>query len=128
MPDDRVEFPQDAFLRKTRQLWKLTVATLILPWPVVVIGWWTFHHLGPDQSDSSLVIAIGAMAAIAALIVALLASVQCPACEARLMKRAVQDPDGLNALTRLLKVRTCPVCGRNPQAGPMSTTEKVAAR
>jgi len=114
--DDRVQIPPDAFIRTTRQLWKLLVAGLVLPWPAVAIGWWSFRHLGPEPPTLWSVGAVGAMAAIAAFIVMLLASVRCPACGVRLLQRAMRDPAGLNALTALLKDRTCPACGLDPLA------------
>src|SRR5262245_38576477 len=114
--NDRVEVPRDAFLRTTRQLWKLTVASVILPWPAVATGWWVFRHLGPEQSTTELTIAIGFMAAVAALIAMLLASVQCPACGVRLFLQAIRDPAGLNAVTALLAARTCPSCRYDPRA------------
>jgi hypothetical protein len=113
--NDRVEIPRDAFLRVTGQLWKLIVASLILPWPAVAAGIWAFRRLGPDQSLDGVLAAIGAMAAIAALIVLLLASVRCPQCGARLVARVIWDPDGLGALTALLNSRACPACGHTPR-------------
>jgi hypothetical protein len=113
--NDRVEIPSDAFLRVTGQLWKVIVASLVLPWPVVVTGIWVFRRLGPDQSLDGVLAAIGAMAAIAALIVFLLASVRCPHCRARVLSRVIWAPDGLGALTGLLNSRACPACGHVPK-------------
>jgi predicted RNA-binding Zn-ribbon protein involved in translation (DUF1610 family) len=127
-PDDRVEIPQDAFLRTTRQLWKLIVAGLVLPWPAVLIGWWAFRQIGPDQSTGDLLVAIGAMAAIAAAIAALFASVRCPQCGGRLLRRLWSDPEGLNALTAFLKARTCPACGHDPRARSAAGRANVDAR
>ncbi|MGH7470753.1 MAG: hypothetical protein ACRENP_22625 [Longimicrobiales bacterium] len=80
-PDsERVEVPADAFLRTTRQLWKLVVAALILPWPAIAIGLWIFQRLDLAQPISHLLIAIGAMAGLAALMAMMLASVRCPRC------------------------------------------------
>ena len=111
---DRVEIPPDAFLRVTGQLWKLVVASLILPWPAVVTGIWIFRQLGSDQSIDGVPAAIGVMAAIAAVIVLLLASVKCPQCGTRLVLRVFRDPDGLQALTGMLNSRVCPQCGHRP--------------
>ncbi len=111
---DRVEIPPDAFLRVTGQLWKLVVAALVLPWPAVFAGIWVFRRLGPDQSLDGIPAAIGAMVAIAALIVLLLASVKCPQCSTRLVLRVFRDPDGLQALTGMLNSRACPECRRRP--------------
>jgi len=113
--NDRVEIPQDAFVRVTNQLWKLVVAALVLPWPAVATGIWIFRQLGSDQPIDGVPVGIGIMAAIAALIVFLLASVRCPHCQARLLSRVIWDPDGLRALTALLNARSCPQCGHRPQ-------------
>lgn len=113
--NDRVEIPPDAFLRVTGQLWKVVVASLILPWPAVVTGIWIFRRLGSDQSIEGVPAAVGVMAAIAAVIVLLLASVNCPQCGTRLMLRVFRDPAGLQALTALLNSRTCQQCGHRPQ-------------
>ena len=75
-----------------------------------------FKRLGSEESIDSLPPAIGAMAAIAAVIVLLFASVKCPQCSTRLIVRVFKDPDGLNALTALLNVRACPHCGHVPHA------------
>jgi DNA-directed RNA polymerase subunit RPC12/RpoP len=110
---DRVEVPPDAFLRVTGQLWKLVVASLILPWPAVVTGIWIFRRLGSESIDG-VPAAIGFMVAIAAVIVLLLASVKCPQCGTRLVLRVFRDPDGLQALTAMLNSRVCPQCGHRP--------------
>ena len=114
--NDRVEIPPDAFLKVTGQLWKLVLAGLILPWPAVVIGIWIFRALGSEQPIDAVPAAIGVMAAIAAVIVLLLASVKCPQCSTRLVVRVFRDPDGLQALTAMLNSRACPQCGHHPQA------------
>jgi predicted RNA-binding Zn-ribbon protein involved in translation (DUF1610 family) len=112
--NDRVEIPSDAFLRMTGQMWKLVVAALVLPWPAVLIGVWVFRRLGSEQSIDGVPTAIGVMAAIAAVIAILLASVRCPQCGTHLVMRAFRDPDGLQALTAMLNARACPQCGNRP--------------
>jgi len=114
--NDRVEIPRDAFLRVTGQMWKLVLAGLILPWPAVAVGIWIFRRLGSEQSIEAVPAAIGVMAAIAAVIVLLLASVKCPQCSTRLVARVFRDPEGLQALTAMLNSRACPQCGHVPHA------------
>jgi hypothetical protein len=111
---ERVEIPPDAFLRVTGQLWKLTLVG-ILPWPAIVVGYWGFRRIGEQQSVAELLVWIGVPAATLAILVILLASVRCPRCGLRLLRRVMRDPDGLGALTRLLKATVCADCGYDPR-------------
>lgn len=114
MSTDRIEIPREAFLRVTGQLWKLAVAGLVLPWPAVMIGLWSFRRIGPDQPMNEFLMATAALASIAALMCLLLASVRCPNCSTRLVSDAFRHPDGLQAFTALLNARSCPRCGHHP--------------
>jgi hypothetical protein len=112
---DRVEIPPDAFLRLTGQLWKLALA-VILPWPAVIVGYLGFRRIAEEQSFTELLVWIGVPAATLAVLVALLASVRCPQCGARLLRPVMRDSDGLGALTRLLKATACTDCAYDPRS------------
>jgi hypothetical protein len=111
---DKVEIPQDAFVRRTKQLWKLVVGGLVLPLPVALWGWRSLHSIRPEQSVGEAVAEIAILLAGAAAIVALFASVRCPRCRVGLVMRLVRAPEGLDAITSFLKQSTCPACGYEP--------------
>lgn len=108
--DEHVEIPPDAILRTTRQLWKLVVAGLVLPFPTALLAFWFLRRLGPDQSAAAMIAGIAVVSAAAGLIAWLLWSVKCPRCGTRWVRRLFADPDGAGALTRFLKMRSCPEC------------------
>lgn len=112
---DRVEVPRDAFLRRTGQLWKLVVGALVLPLPTAVWGWWYLRSIRSDQPTSETVAGLGVLVVGALIIVSLLASVRCPKCRGRLVKRVMQAPEGADAITSFLKLRSCPSCGYAPE-------------
>jgi hypothetical protein len=112
---DRVEVPQDAFLKRTGQLWKLVVGAVILPIPTALWGWWCLRSIRPDQPTSEAVSCIAVLAAGALIIVGLLASIRCPKCRVRLVKSVMQAPEGADAITSFLKRRSCPSCGYVPE-------------
>jgi hypothetical protein len=112
--EDRVEIPPDAFLRTTGQLWIVALGTVILPWPAVLLGWWTLRQLGRGQDGQNLLVALGAILLISSAIIVLLTSVRCPNCHDRTLRRAWSDPGGLSALTVLLRARVCLACGYDP--------------
>jgi uncharacterized membrane protein YcjF (UPF0283 family) len=112
---DRVEIPKDAFLRKTGQLWKIVVGALVLPLPTAVWGWWCLRSIRPDQPASEVVADLAVLVAGALSIVLLLASVRCPKCRTRLVTRILKAPEGTDAITSFLELRTCPSCGYTPQ-------------
>jgi uncharacterized membrane protein YcjF (UPF0283 family) len=114
---DRVEVPKDAFLKRTGQLWKLVVAALVLPLPTAVWGWWCLRSIRSDQPTSEAVACLAVLVAGALIIVSLLASVRCPQCRVRLVKRILQAPEGVDAITSFLKQRSCPSCGYLPPGG-----------
>jgi hypothetical protein len=111
---NRVDVPTDSFLRRTRQLWKLVVAGLVLPWPALAAGWITLSRIGPDQSLGEWAVGLGVIAATAVTMVGLLAAVRCPSCGARLMARVVRAPDFHMAAAVLLGTRVCPWCRWDP--------------
>ena len=111
---DRVEIPKDAFLRKTGQIWKLVAGAIVLPIPTVLWGWWFVNRIRPDQPTSELVGGLAVLIAGALIIVGLLASVRCPKCRVRLVGKLFQSPEGAEAITSFLKLRSCPACGYVP--------------
>jgi predicted metal-binding protein len=115
MASERVEIPKDAFLKKTGQLWKLVVGVLVLPLPTALWGWRCLRSIRPDQPTSELVAGLAVLVAAALIIVGLLASVRCPKCGARLVKRLLQAPEGADAITSFLRLRSCPSCGYAPE-------------
>jgi len=116
---DRVEIPKDAFLRRTGQLWKLVVGGLVLPLPTALWGWRCMKNLRPDQPTSEMVGCVAVLVAGALIIVSLLASVRCPKCRVRLVRKTLQAPEGAEAITTFLKLRSCPSCGYVPDEGPI---------
>jgi len=114
---DRVEIPKDAFLKRTGQLWKLVVGTLVLPLPTVLWGWWCLRSIRPDQPTSEVVGGLAVLVAGALIIASLLASVRCPKCRARLVGRLLQAPEGADAITSFLRLRSCLSCGYVPEEG-----------
>jgi uncharacterized membrane protein YcjF (UPF0283 family) len=115
---DKVEAPKDAFLRRTSQLWKLIVGALVLPLPTALWGWWCLWSIRADQPTSEAVGGLVVLVAGALIIVSLLASVRCPKCRVRLVGRILRAPEGVDAITSFLKVRSCPSCGYIPGASP----------
>lgn len=113
---ERVEIPRDSFLRSTGQMWKLVVGGLVLPLPTALWGWRCLGNIRPDQPTSEFVICVAVLAAGALLVAGLFASVRCPKCRVRLVKRLLQAPEGAEAITSFLKLRSCPACGFAPQA------------
>ena len=114
---DRVEIPKDAFLKRTGQLWKLVVAVLVLPLPTAVWGWGCLRSIRADQPTSEAVACLAVLVAGALIIVSLLASVRCPQCRVRLVKRILWAPEGAGAITSFLRQRSCPSCGYVPEGG-----------
>ena len=117
MASDRVEIPKDAFLKKTGQLWKLVVGVLVLPLPTALWGWRCLRSIRPDQPTSEVVAGLAVLVAAALVIVGLLASVRCPKCRVRLVTRVLQAPEGADAITSFLSLRSCPSCGYAPAGG-----------
>jgi hypothetical protein len=111
---DRVEISKDAFLKRTGQLWKLVVAVLVLPLPTAVWGWWCMRSLRSDQPTSEAVADLAVLVVGALIIVSLLASVRCPKCHTRLVKNVLRAPEGADAITSFMKLRSCPSCGYAP--------------
>ena len=111
---DRVQVPPDAFLRRTRQLWKLVIGAVVLPLPLVALGLRTLHRITSDQPLGEVLLALTILAGGNLTIIALLASVRCPQCRVRLLKAPFQSPRGFDALTALLAARSCPACGFYP--------------
>jgi hypothetical protein len=107
---------KDSFFRTTRQLWKLIVGALVLPLPTALWGWWSLRQMRPDQPASEVSMHLGILVGAAITIGGLLASIHCPKCKARLMKRIMQAPEGLEAVPTFLRLRTCPSCGYDPTA------------
>ena len=114
---DRVEIPKEAFLKRTGQFWKLVVGGLVLPLPTALWGWWCWRSIRPDQSTSEIVGGLAVLVAGALIITSLLASVRCPKCRVRLVKRILQAPEGADAITSFLRLRSCPSCGYVPEGG-----------
>jgi hypothetical protein len=112
---DRVEIPNDAFLKRTGQLWKLVVGVLVLPLPTAVWGWWCMRSLRSDQPTSEAVVDLAVLVVGALLIVSLLASVRCPKCRTRLVKSVLRAPEGADAISSFLRLRSCPSCGYAPE-------------
>jgi hypothetical protein len=112
---DRVEIPNDAFLKRTGQLWKLVVGVLVLPLPTAVWGWWCMRSLRSDQPTSEAVVDLAVLVVGALLIVSLLASVRCPQCRTRLVKSVLRAPEGADAISSFLRLRSCPSCGYAPE-------------
>lgn len=111
---DRVEIPRDAFLKRTGQFWKLVVGGLILPIPMALWGFRCLGNIRSDQPTSEFVGCVTVVVAGALLIVSLFASVRCPRCKVRLIKKVVRAPEGANAITAFLSQRSCPSCGYVP--------------
>ena len=122
----RVEIPKDSFLRRTRQLWKLVVGVLVLPLPTALWGWRCVRSIRPDQPTSEVVTSLAVLVAAALIIVSLLASIRCPKCRTRLVKRVLVAPEGADAITSFLGLRACPACGYVPhgEATFRSTTAR----
>ena len=114
---DRVEIPEDAFLRRTGQLWKLVVGAVVLPLPTAVWGWRYLRSIRSDQPTSEAVAGLAVLVAGALIIVVLLASVRCPKCRTRLVKRILHAPEGADAIAAFLRMRSCPSCGYTPERG-----------
>ena len=112
---DRVEIPKDAFLKRTGQLWKLVVGVIVLPLPTAVWGWWCLRSVRSDQPASEAVAGLAVLVAGALIIVSLLATVRCPKCRTRLVKRVLRAPEGADAITSFLRMRSCPSCGYAPE-------------
>jgi hypothetical protein len=110
----RVEVPKDAFLKRTGQFWKLVVGALVLPLPTVLWGWWCLRSIRPDQPTSEVVSGLTILVAGVLIIASLLASVRCPKCRVRLVGRILRAPEGADAITSFLKLRSCPSCGYVP--------------
>ena len=106
--DDYVRIGPDALLRATGQIWKLVVAGMVLPWPTLFLCLTVLRDLGSGRTHFVellfILVSVG-------LIAALLASVRCPRCRVRWLRRVLKDPDGTPALTRFLNMRSCPECG-----------------
>jgi hypothetical protein len=115
---DKVEIPPDAFVRRTKQLWKLVVGGLVLPLPVAWWGWECLRGIRLEQPATEAGVSIAILLAGAIAIVALLASVRCPRCHASLTVRVMRAPEGLDAITSFLKTRVCPSCGYDPAGRP----------
>jgi hypothetical protein len=112
---DRVEIQKDAFLKRTGQLWKIVIGAMVLPFPMMLWGWWCLRSIRPDEPTGELVRDLAVLVAGALTIVGLLASVRCPRCRVRLVGRVLQAPEGMDAITSLLRVRACPSCGYAPE-------------
>lgn len=114
--NDRVEIPSDAFLKRTGQLWKLVVGGLILPIPLALWGFRCLGSIRSDQPTSEFVSCVAVLLAGALIIAILFASVECPRCRVRLVKKVVQAQEGANAIASFLSRRSCPACGYVPEA------------
>ena len=115
MNDDRIVVPPDAFIRSTGQVWKLVVGGVVLPFTVAGVALWRLKSAF-DGPASALVIWLGIALTGVGLIVLILASVSCPRCKRRLLRRVVSDPDGSGAIAKFLARRDCPACGYVPGA------------
>jgi uncharacterized integral membrane protein len=113
--DGKVTVPADGFLRRTGQLWKLVVGGIVVPIPTALFAVLSLRRIRPDQPFGEVAWSIGLLAAGAALVVAVLASVRCPRCRVRLVRQAFADPQGAQAIPRLLAIYTCPACGFDPR-------------
>src|SRR5262245_31600224 len=113
--DGNVVVPSDGLLRRTGQLWKLVVGGIVVPVPLAIFGIVSLRRLDANQPAGEAAWSIGLLAAGAALIVVLLASVRCPRCRVRLVRQAFSDPEGAQAIPRLLTRYTCPACGFDPR-------------
>ena len=112
MTNDRVTVPPDAFIRKTGQVWKLVVGTIVLPFAIVAVALVQMRRL--DQPTSELLPWLGVVLVGLALIVGLLASIACPSCKHRLFWQVFTDPDSNTAIATFLARRDCPKCGHTP--------------
>ena len=110
---DRVEIPKDAFLKRTGQLWKLVVGGF-LPIPLALWGFWCLGSMRSDQPTSEFVGCVAVLVAGMLIIASLFASVRCPKCKVRLVKKVMQAPEGANAIASFLGQRSCPSCGYVP--------------
>jgi hypothetical protein len=108
--DERVQVPPDAILRTTGQLWKIVTAGLVLPLPTAVLAMWLLHRIGPDQSSTEAVGGTAVLVGATVTIALLFWSVRCPGCGVRWVRRVFADPDSTAAITRFLKMRSCPEC------------------
>lgn len=113
MSNDRVVVPPDAFIRRTGQIWKLVVGTIVLPFLVVGVVLWRMQA-GLDAPTSEMLPWLAGVLVAIALIFALLASVSCPQCKRRLLKQVFTDPDSNAAITSFLARRDCPSCAYTP--------------
>jgi hypothetical protein len=112
MTTDRVSVPPDAFIRKTGQVWKLVVGTIVLPFSIVAVALVQMRRL--DQPTSELLPWLAVVLVGLALIVGLLASIACPSCKRRLFWQVFTDPNSNMAITTFLARRDCPNCGYTP--------------
>ena len=112
MTTDRVTVPPNAFIRKTGQVWKLVVGTIVLPFVVVAIVLLQMRRL--DRPTAELLPWFGVVLVAIALIVGLLASIACPRCKQRLFWQVFTDPDSNAAITAFLSRRDCAKCGHTP--------------
>ena len=116
-PDDYIEVPPDALVRTSGQLWKLVVGTIGIPLPAFLIGLRFLQRIGPDQSRSETVGTIGILFLAAASAGMLLWSVRCPSCRDPWVRRVMNEPDSLRAISRFLRMHTCPLCNHGARAG-----------
>jgi hypothetical protein len=112
MANERVSVPPDAFIRKTGQVWKLVVGTIVLPFSIVAVALVQMRRL--DQPTSELLPWLAVVVVGLVLIVLLLASISCPGCKRRLFWRVFTDPDSNAAIATFLARRDCPNCGYTP--------------
>ena len=110
---DKVVCPPDAFVRATRQLWKLVVGGIVLPMALALLGMRGLRQ-SPGGSLSDFLLTIGVVLGGAIVIVLVLASVACPRCRRRLLGNVLAAPEGAAAITAFLARRTCPSCGYDP--------------
>jgi hypothetical protein len=108
--DERIQIPPDAILRTTGQLWKLVLAGLVLPLPTALLALWLLRRIGPDQSSMEAIVGTAVLVGTAGTIALLFWSVRCPGCGVRWVRRVFADPDSTGAITRFLKMRSCPAC------------------
>ena len=113
MTTDRVTVPPDAFIRKTGQVWKLVVGTIVLPFTVAGVVL-VRMQLGLDRPTPELLQWLAVVLVGLVLILAVLASVSCPSCKTRLFGDVFMDSDSNTAITTFLARRDCPECGYTP--------------
>lgn len=114
-PLSRLRVARDAFLRTTRQMWKLVLGGVVLPGVGAPVGAWALLRVG-GESDAAFAVSIAGLIVVTMLVAVLLGSIRCPRCRARLVVDAFRDPEGLGALTGLLQRRSCPRCAYEPLA------------